>query len=123
MNHANFESKRRSVATPSGRISYVEHGAGPVALFVHGVLAERLPLAPPARGLGDVRRCIAVDLLAHGADRDRAGAGRVVDGERDDAGAVPRRARHRSGRPGRQRQRRRHRAHLRRAPSGARAHA
>jgi hypothetical protein len=29
---------RRSVQTASGRISYVEQGSGPVALFVHGVL-------------------------------------------------------------------------------------
>ena len=29
---------RRSVDTPSGKISYVECGSGPVALFVHGVL-------------------------------------------------------------------------------------
>ena len=29
---------RRSVETPSGRISYMEQGSGPVALFVHGVL-------------------------------------------------------------------------------------
>src|SRR5271155_4878935 len=28
---------RHSVQTPSGRIGYVEQGAGPVALFVHGV--------------------------------------------------------------------------------------
>jgi len=29
---------RRSVQTPSGRISYQEQGTGLVALFVHGVL-------------------------------------------------------------------------------------
>ena len=28
---------RHSVETPSGRISYLDQGAGPVALFVHGV--------------------------------------------------------------------------------------
>ena len=37
MDRKTFESKRRSVETPSGRIGYVEHGDGPVALFVHGV--------------------------------------------------------------------------------------
>lgn len=31
-------STKRSVPTPSGRISYTEQGSGPVALFVHGVL-------------------------------------------------------------------------------------
>src|SRR5882724_1386597 len=33
-----FVSKRQSIDTPSGQISYVEKGKGPVALFVHGVL-------------------------------------------------------------------------------------
>ena len=33
-----FETTRRFVNTPSGRISYVERGAGPAALFVHGVM-------------------------------------------------------------------------------------
>jgi hypothetical protein len=28
---------RKTVRTPSGLIAYAEHGAGPVALFVHGV--------------------------------------------------------------------------------------
>jgi len=31
----------RCVETPSGRISYVEAGSGPVALFVHGVLLNK----------------------------------------------------------------------------------
>ena len=30
-----------SVETPSGRISYVAAGSGPVALFVHGVLLNK----------------------------------------------------------------------------------
>ncbi len=29
---------RRNIEVPSGRISYLEQGRGPVALFVHGVL-------------------------------------------------------------------------------------
>ena len=32
-----FLSHRRSVATRSGEIAYTELGAGPAALFVHGV--------------------------------------------------------------------------------------
>ncbi len=31
---------RRSVQTASGRISYMEQGTGPVALYVHGVLLK-----------------------------------------------------------------------------------
>ncbi len=67
MNLDTFTSKRAFVETPSGRISYVENGKGLVALFVHGVLLNsylwRHQLAP----LNAARRCIAVDLMAHGA--------------------------------------------------------
>ena len=67
MDHTTFESKRRSVETPSGRVSYVEHGKGSVALFVHGVLLNGYLWRHQLAGLADMRRCIAVDLLAHGA--------------------------------------------------------
>jgi len=56
----------RSIETASGRISYAETGAGPVALFVHGVLLNKHLWRPQLAGLSDIRRCIAVDLLAHG---------------------------------------------------------
>ena len=54
------------VQTPSGRISYTEQGAGPVALFVHGVLLNGHLWRHQLADLSDIRRCIAVDLLAHG---------------------------------------------------------
>lgn len=57
---------QRSVDTPSGRISYVESGTGPVALFVHGVLLNSYLWRHQLTQLSDLRRCIAVDLLAHG---------------------------------------------------------
>src|SRR5215471_2320126 len=57
---------RRSVATPSGRIAYVEQGQGPVALFVHGVLLNSHLWRHQLAHLSDIRQCIAVDLLAHG---------------------------------------------------------
>jgi pimeloyl-ACP methyl ester carboxylesterase len=56
----------RSIETPSGRISYVEAGSGPVSLFVHGVLMNKYLWRKQLAALSDVRRCIAVDLLAHG---------------------------------------------------------
>ena len=56
----------RSVETRSGRISYAEAGSGPVALFVHGVLLNKHLWRHQLAGLADIRRCIAVDLLAHG---------------------------------------------------------
>src|ERR1700676_4217566 len=55
-----------SVETPSGRISYAAAGAGPVALFVHGVVLNKHLWRHQLDGLADIRRCIAVDLLAHG---------------------------------------------------------
>jgi len=57
---------RRSVQTASGRISYTEQGEGPVALFVHGVLLNGHLWRNQLAHLSDIRRCIAVDLLAHG---------------------------------------------------------
>lgn len=57
---------RGSVLTASGRIAYREHGEGPVALFVHGVLLNAHLWRQQLAHLADVRRCIAVDLLAHG---------------------------------------------------------
>src|SRR5216110_3917627 len=57
---------RRNVDTPSGRISYSEAGTGPAALFVHGVLLNGCLWRHQLEDLSDVRRCIAVDLLAHG---------------------------------------------------------
>src|SRR3984957_18744366 len=65
----------KNIETPSGRISYVEVGSGPVALFVHGVLLNKHLWRKQMAALSDIRRCIAVDLLAHGdteipADQD-----------------------------------------------------
>jgi pimeloyl-ACP methyl ester carboxylesterase len=57
---------RHSVQTASGRISYVEQGTGPVALFVHGVLLNSHLWRHQLADLSDIRRSIAVDLLAHG---------------------------------------------------------
>jgi pimeloyl-ACP methyl ester carboxylesterase len=55
-----------SVDTASGRIHYREQGTGPVALFVHGVLLNGYVWRHQLAHLSDLRRCIAVDLLAHG---------------------------------------------------------
>jgi pimeloyl-ACP methyl ester carboxylesterase len=57
---------RRSVQIASGRISYTEQDAGPVALFAHGVLLNGHLWRHQLAHLSDIRRCIAVDLLAHG---------------------------------------------------------
>lgn len=54
------------VETASGCINYTERGSGPVALFVHGVLLNGHLWRHQLTHLADMRRCIAVDLLAHG---------------------------------------------------------
>src|ERR1700704_5586941 len=56
----------QTVQTPSGRIAYAEVGSGPVALFVHGVLLNKHLWRHQLTQLSDIRRCIAVDILAHG---------------------------------------------------------
>jgi pimeloyl-ACP methyl ester carboxylesterase len=60
------DQTKRSVTTPSGRISFMEKGSGPVALFVHGVLLNGHLWRHQMEELSDIRRCIAVDILAHG---------------------------------------------------------
>ena len=57
---------RHSVETPSGRISYLDNGKGPVALFVHGVLLNGYLWRHQLADLCDIRRCLAVDILGHG---------------------------------------------------------
>lgn len=65
--HGNLSSPTRQfVDTASGRIAYAEQGAGPVALFVHGVLLNSHLWRHQLAHLSDMRRCIALDILAHG---------------------------------------------------------
>ncbi|NUO75976.1 MAG: alpha/beta hydrolase [Lysobacter sp.] len=73
MNGETYFADRRSVATPAGRISYVERGAGPVALFVHGVLLNGYLWRHQLAEFGDSRRCIAPDLLGHGCTQANEG--------------------------------------------------
>lgn len=61
-----FFAVQRKIDTPSGSINYVEQGSGPVALFVHGVLLNGYLWRHQLEELKTLRRCIAVDLLAHG---------------------------------------------------------
>jgi len=66
VNSTAFHATRRFAKTRSGNIAYVERGTGPVALFVHGVLLNGYLWRNQLAHLSDTRRCIAVDLLAHG---------------------------------------------------------
>jgi len=76
-----FEAKRQFVDIPAGRIAYVEGGSGPVALFLHGRLLNGYFWRHQLRELSDIRRCIAVDLMAHGATSCKAGQNVSYDGQ------------------------------------------
>jgi pimeloyl-ACP methyl ester carboxylesterase len=58
--------EKRSVATRSGNIAYVERGEGPAALFVHGIFLNSHLWRHVTARLETARRCIALDLLSHG---------------------------------------------------------
>jgi pimeloyl-ACP methyl ester carboxylesterase len=66
-----FLSHRRSQVTPSGEIACTELGAGPAALFVHGVGTSGVLWRQVIAELSGTSRCIAVDLPAHGASPAR----------------------------------------------------
>jgi pimeloyl-ACP methyl ester carboxylesterase len=59
--------QRSRVTTPTfGDIAYAESGAGPDALFIHGVFLNADLWGLQVTALSDLRHCIAIDLLAHG---------------------------------------------------------
>jgi pimeloyl-ACP methyl ester carboxylesterase len=58
--------EKQRVTTRVGDVAYVERGEGPVALFVHGVFLNSHVWRHVIERLHGERRCIAVDLLAHG---------------------------------------------------------
>jgi pimeloyl-ACP methyl ester carboxylesterase len=57
------------VKTSFGDIAYSERGEGACALFVHGVFLNGHLWRHVVDHLADRRRCIAVDLMAHGATK------------------------------------------------------
>jgi len=61
-----LDTHRHTVSTPSGDLSYLDIGTGPVALFVHGIATNAYLWRNVIAGLTGQRRCIAVDLPAHG---------------------------------------------------------
>ena len=77
----NRTENRLFASTPFGGIAYTERGRGPAALFVHGVFLNGNLWRPVIDRVSDVRRCIAVDLMAHGATRTRPGQDLSFDGQ------------------------------------------
>lgn len=58
--------RRGSAKTRLGEISYLEVGRGSAAVFIHGLFLNGGLWRHQLEALGGMRRCIAVDLLAHG---------------------------------------------------------
>lgn len=64
----NYGMTRSQVTTATfGDISFIDEGSGPAALFIHGVFLHADLWKHQVTALSDLRRCIAIDLLAHGA--------------------------------------------------------
>jgi len=61
-----FHDARKFVAIDVGRIAYVERGAGPVAIFLHGWPLNGFHWRGAMAGLENHRRCIALDLMGLG---------------------------------------------------------
>jgi len=60
---------KKHVSTRFGEIAYSDQGGGQVALFVHGIFHNGHLWRDVVARLKDTRRCIAVDLMAHGDTR------------------------------------------------------
>jgi pimeloyl-ACP methyl ester carboxylesterase len=63
---ADYDRTRRFAETRFGRIAYVERGAGPAALFLHGFPLNGFQWRGVLPRLSPYRRCIAPDFLAMG---------------------------------------------------------
>jgi pimeloyl-ACP methyl ester carboxylesterase len=61
-----FAARRQKLKTDFGNISYVENGAGPAALFIHGIPMNGYHWRHQIEALGDIRRCIAPDSMGLG---------------------------------------------------------
>ena len=70
-------------ATEFGNIAYRETGKGPAAIFVHGVFLNGHLWDRVIERLGDIRRCIAIDILAHGKTGARADQDLSFDAQAD----------------------------------------
>ena len=66
MKAAEFHQARKFAETALGRIAYVENGAGPAALFVHGFPLNGFAWRGALDDLAAARRCIALDLMGLG---------------------------------------------------------
>ena len=66
MQLSELNAHRHTAATRFGEISYLDLGAGPTALFVHGIATNAYLWRHVMDALRGQRRCIAIDLPLHG---------------------------------------------------------
>jgi pimeloyl-ACP methyl ester carboxylesterase len=77
---AGFDDHRKSVTTtPTADVSYVDVGAGPPTLFVHGLATNAYVWQNLIGHLSDIRRRVAVDLPLHGQSPARTEHERAAD--------------------------------------------
>jgi haloalkane dehalogenase len=70
------DKERRFIATPQGRIAYIDRGTGPAALFLHGFPLSSFQWRGCIDRLASDRRCLAPDWL--GLGRTEAAADQSV---------------------------------------------
>lgn len=75
MNPSEFHASRKFAETRFGRIAYVERGAGPVALFLHGLPLCGYEWREVIEDLAPVRRCVALDMMGLGYTEVAPGQG------------------------------------------------
>jgi pimeloyl-ACP methyl ester carboxylesterase len=66
MQLSELNAHRHTATTGFGEISYLDVGAGPTALFVHGIATNAYLWRHVMHALRGQRRCIAIDLPLHG---------------------------------------------------------
>jgi pimeloyl-ACP methyl ester carboxylesterase len=66
MQLSELNAHRHTAATRFGEISYLDLGAGPTALFVHGIATNAYLWRHVMDALNGQHRCIAIDLPLHG---------------------------------------------------------
>jgi pimeloyl-ACP methyl ester carboxylesterase len=66
-----FTARRRTLRAAAGDIAYTESGAGPAAVFVHGLATSGALWRHVIEQVDGTTRCIAVDLPLHGGTAPR----------------------------------------------------
>ena len=71
MDISEFNARRQTLTAATGDIAYTESGAGPAAVFVHGLATSGALWRNVIEQVDGTTRCIAVDLPLHGGTPPR----------------------------------------------------